>query len=433
MTARTRFRCGWLLLAWVLLAIVAATTTAGAGELSGDERRIASYVDEHQGEMLALLEQSVRIDGATENLEGVKRVGTFFRGEFEQLGFATRWIDMPPAMNRAGHLFAERTGTRGKRLLLIGHLDTVLPGGAFRREGDKLFGSGTADMKGGDVILLCALRALHSLGALDGSRLIVAFTGDEESAGQPLEISRRDLLEAGHRSDLALAFEAAIRDTATVARRGASGWTLEVTGVQAHSAGIFSAAVGDGAVFEAARILQEFREKLRAEDGLTFNPSLIVGGTDAELTGLTQGTAAGKSNVIARRAVVRGDLRFQTAAQLGRARAQMKEIIARNLPRTSATLTFTDSYPAMEPTPASEALLAQLDGVSRDLGFGPVKICDPKDRGAGDVSFVAPFLPGLDGLGARGQGAHAPGEYADAASLAELTKRTAVLIYRLTR
>ena len=407
--------------------------TLRAQALSADEQKLSTYLDAHQQELVAFLEKAVRIDSPTENLDGVRRAGALFRAEFDALGFSTRWIDMPPEMKRAGHLFAERTGTRGPRLLLIGHVDTVLPGGTFRREGDKLFGSGASDMKGGDVIMLFALRALQSIGVLDGTRMIVAFTGDEEAAGRPLDVSRRDLLEAGHRSDFALAFEGAIRDTATIARRGSSNWTLEVSGLQAHSGGIFSAAFGDGAVYEAARILQEFREKLRAEDGLTFNPALIVGGTDVELTDSTHAIAAGKSNVIARRTVVRGDLRFQSAAQLERARAQMREIATHNLPRTSATLTFGDSYPAMEPTAASEKLFAQLDRASRDLGYGPVKICDPKERGAGDISFVAPFRPGLDGLGARGEGSHAPGESADAKSLPELTKRTAVLLYRLTR
>ena len=164
----------------VILALLAgAAATTAANELSPDERRIAGYVDEHQADLLTLLEQSVRIDSATENLAGVKQAGAFYRSELEQLGFASRWIDLPPEVKRAGHLFAERAGPRGRRLLLIGHLDTVLKGGSSRREGDKLIGSGAGDMKGGDTVLLVALRALHSIGALDGTQIIVALTGDE--------------------------------------------------------------------------------------------------------------------------------------------------------------------------------------------------------------------------------------------------------------
>lgn len=416
------------------LLALAAIPFARADGLADAERRLSGYIDEHQGEMLALLEQAVRIDSATENLDGVKRAGAFYRTEFDHLGFDTKWIDLPPELKRAGHLFAERTGTQGKRLLLIGHIDTVLPGGGkYRVDGDKGYGAGAGDMKGGDTVLLMALKALASIGALDNTRIIVALTGDEESAGHPIEISRRDLIAAAKRSDLALAFENAVRDTATVARRGSSNWRLEVTGIQAHSAGIFSPALGDGAIYEAARILNTFREELRKEgEGLTFNPSVIVGGTDVTFDG-TGGTAAGKGNVIAREAIVKGDLRFSSAEQLARARAKMTAIVAQSLRRTSAKITFEDSYPAMEATPANLALLAQLNQVSHDLGFGNVEACDPNARGAGDVSFVAPYLPSMDGLGARGGGAHTPGDYADLKSMPELAKRTAILIYRLTR
>ncbi len=403
-----------------------------AADLSADERRLTGYIDEHHGEINALLEQAVRIDSATENLEGVKKVGALYRGELDQIGFATRWIDMPVELKRAGHLFASRTGTHGKRLLLIGHLDTVLPGGTWRVEGNRAYGAGAGDMKGGDTVLLVALKALASIGALDGTQITVAFTGDEESAGHPIDISRRDLIEAAKNSDYALAFENAVRDTATVARRGSSNWRLEVSGIQGHSSAIFSAAFGDGAIYEAARILNSFREQLRKEDGLTFSPAMILGGTDVEASG-NGGTASGKGNVIARTAIVKGDLRFSSPEQLARARATMTEIASHNLRRTSAKLTFEDSYPAMEATPANLALLDQLSQVSVDLGFGKVAACDPKERGAGDVSFVAPIIPSLDGLGARGGGAHTPGDFADTKSLPELAKRTAILIYRMTR
>lgn len=403
-----------------------------APPLSDDEKKLAGYIDEHATDMVSLLEQSVRIDSATEKLDGVKAVGALFREQFDQLGFTTRWVEMPPEMKRAGHLFAEHTGTKGKRILLIGHLDTVLPGGTWRREGNRAYGAGTGDMKSGDIVMIEALRALASIHALDDTQLIVAFTGDEENTGKPIATSRRDLIAAAQRSDYALAFENAVRDTATVARRGSSNWKLEVSGIQGHSSAIFSAAFGDGAIFEAARILTEFHDKLRTEPDLTFNPSVIVGGTQAELAN-EQGSAAGKGNVISAHAYVSGDLRFSSPEQLERARATMREIVARHLRRTEATITFEDSYPAMVATPENVALMGRLDEVSRALGFGPVVACDPKERGAGDVSFVAPYLPSLDGIGARGGGAHTPGEFGDLKSLPDLAKRTAVLIYRLTR
>lgn len=420
------------------LAFFFANGIAHSAPLSRDEQKLSAYADAHQEELLALLERTVKISSATEEIAGVKTVGAIFQKEFDALGFKTRWIDLPPALNRAGHLFAEHAGTHGKRLLLIGHLDTVLPGGSLRREGTKLFGSGVNDMKGGDLVVLYALKALQSIGALDGTQLIVAFTGDEESAGRPMAVARRDLIEAAGRSDLALGFETSSKEVASIARRGASFWKLEVSGSTGHSRGIFSAFSGDGAIFEAARILDQFRVQLRAFDGLTFNPALIVGGTETTFEGdgspEGRGTASAKMNVIPQKVFVRGDLRFSSQEQRAQAEARMTEIVAQHLRRTSAILTFeADAYPAMAPTDASKALLQQLDQVSRDLGRSAITATDPNERGAADISFVATIIPGIDGLGARGTGAHAPNESVETDAFPELVKRTAILIYRLTR
>ena len=408
------------------------THSSIGAELNSEEKQILAFVDTHQNDAIGLIKESVNISSATENIEGVKRSGEYFKNQFNQLGFTTQWISMPESLKRAGHLFAEHTGTQGKKLLLIGHLDTVLPGGNFRQNGDKGYGAGSNDMKGGDVILVMALRALNSIGALNNTQLIAAFTGDEEAAGHPIEISRHDLIEAAKRSDVSLAFENSVRDTVTTARRGSSSWSLKVTGIQAHSSMIFSEAIGDGAIFETARILNEFRLELRKEKGLTFNPSVIVGGTDVTLNG-PAGTASGKANVVPRATLVHGDLRFVNQEQRDRARHTMKTIVARHLRRSDASITFEDSYPAMTESPGNLALLEKINQVSQDLGQGKVVACDPNERGAGDVSFVSPIIPSLDGLGARGSGAHGPGEYVDEKSLNDLIKRTAILIYRLTR
>jgi glutamate carboxypeptidase len=425
---------GALFVATVVCVALCGAQTVSPSQLSADERRIASYVDAHIPEAVRLLEQTVNTRSATGNLEGVRRVGRIFQTEFRALGFTQKWIEMPPEMNRAGHLFAEHTGTRGKRLLLIGHLDTVLEGKPFVRDAQTGRGNGTVDMKGGDIVLLYALKALDSAGALEGTRIIVVMTGDEENVGAPVEVSRRDLIEAARRSDVALAFEAGIGDTATVARRGSSDWRLQVSAPTGHSSGIFSQGIGSGAIFEAARILNAFHEQLKGEQYLTFNPSVIVGGTDVTFdNGAERGTAAGKTNVIAQSVVVRGDLRFISEKQREAAKAKMQEIVLRSLPQTKAQITFEDNYPAMTPTPENYALLRLLDQASRDLGLGPVEAFDPGGRGAGDISFVAPYISGLDGLGARGGGSHAPEEFAELDSLSVQIKRAALLIYRLTR
>ncbi|HKO15252.1 MAG TPA: M20/M25/M40 family metallo-hydrolase, partial [Gemmatimonadaceae bacterium] len=415
----------------------ASARSAAVPPLTPDELRIRDYVRAHEADQIAFLQRIVDINSGTMNQAGVRAVGRVLGDELAALGFETRWIEMPASMQRAGHLFAERRGGRGKRVLLIGHLDTVFEGEGqrwVRIDSVTARGAGSGDMKGGDAIILYALKALNDIGALDGTNIIVAFSGDEESAGDPLSISRRDLIDAGKRSDVALAFEGGSRDNATVARRGASGWLLRASGRQAHSGGIFGQGTGYGAIFEAARILDAFRAQLDSQQYLTFSPGVIVGGTDVSYdTVHVSGSASGKLNIVPRSVVVQGDLRFISEEQKERTRARMREIVSRHLPGTGAEISFADEYPAMSPTPANYALLAVYDSVSRALGYGSVAALDPGRRGAGDVSFVAPFVAGLDGLGASGAGAHTPDERVDLRSLPMQTERAALMLYRLTR
>ncbi len=413
-----------------MLAALSATFTY-AQKISPEEQKLVDYIDAHTAEATALLEKTVNIESPTENLAGVKQVGEVFKTAFESLGFSARWINMPAEMKRAGHLLAEKNGSKGKRILLLGHIDTVLSGEKFRREGAKAFGTGSSDMKAGDMVLYFALKALRETGALKDAQIIVMLTGDEEDSGDPVEVSRGDMIAAAKRSDLALSFENGGSDIATVARRGSSDWTLEVTARTGHSSQIFKG-MGSGAIFEAARILNQFYETLRGEEYLSFNPSVISGGTEVQVT--DQGlTTRGKTNVVPARVIVRGDLRFIREEQKEAARAKMREIVAKSLPGATAKITFADGIPAMSPSEGNYNLLKQLDAVSQDLGFEKISALDPGVRGAGDVAYVTHLIPGLDGLGATGGGAHARGEYADLDTLPRQIKRAAVLIYRLTR
>lgn len=417
-----------------------ALAFAAAPSLSDEEARIVAHAQAHAEEAGHFLARLVNVNSGTMNHEGVRRVGALLRSELDALGFETRWIDMAP-VDRAGHLFGERRGNRGKRLLLIGHLDTVFeadsPFQRFDRDGDQARGPGTEDMKGGDVVVLFALKALASVGALEGTTITAAFTGDEENPGSPLDVARRDLIDAGRRSDAALEFEGLARqdgsDFATIARRGFAEWTLRVTGRAGHSSGIFKGD-GAGAIFEAARILEAFRVELAGEPHLTFSPGLILAGTDVHSEiAQHRGTAFGKSNVIPASAVVVGDLRTISEAQLQSARARMSAIAEGHLPGTSSEITFTRQYPAMAPTAGNQAILDTLNEVSRDLGLPALGILDPDLRGASDVSFVAPDVASLAGLGLPGSGAHSPEERADVAALPRQIERAALLIYRLTR
>jgi len=419
--------------------IVSQVGASERGALRTDaERVIAAYIDAHNGEALAMLERVVNINSGTQNFEGVRAVGAIFRGELDRLGFKAAWVD-GSAWQRAGHLVAEHAG-RGPKILLIGHLDTVFepdsPFQKFERIDEKTArGPGIIDMKGGDVIIVQALKALDAAGVLKDMHVTLVLTGDEEDAGRPLSMARAALVAAAKGADVALGFEDGPGDPryAVTARRGTTGWELRVKGTPAHSSQIFRDDFGPGAIFEAARILNGFREKMAGEPHLTFNPGVILGGTSVDFNRTqARGSAFGKTNVIAGQAVVSGDLRTLTNDQLERAQKTMRQVASQAMPHTQATITFDEGYPPLAPTAGNAQLLAMYDRASRDVGAGPVAAVSPDKAGAADVSFVAGDVKMiLDGLGLMGHDDHTPGETADLSTLASQTKRAAITVYRL--
>lgn len=412
---------------------------ATAQQLSPVEKKLVQTVEQQMEQTLQLLRQSVDINSGTYNITGVRAVGDLYAKELKALGFTVEWILLPDSLKRAGHLVAYRKGTKGKKLFLIGHLDTVfepdMPANPFTLLNDSTAtGQGVNDMKGGDVAIIAALKALHQYGLLDQTTITVYMTGDEENAGYPREVSRGDFISRAQQHDIALAFETASgMNTIATARRGASGWKLEVEGKQGHSSGVFGNA-GYGSIYEAARIINSFRERLSKEQYLTFNPGLIVGGSEVSYNDeAQQGQVAGKTNIISPRTYTNGDLRFLSEEQKENARTVMREIVGQSLPGTNASIRFSDGIPSMSPTEGNTKLAAQLSEVSEALGFGKVSPGNPGSRGAGDISYVAKYLDCLDGLGASGRGAHAPGETINLKEYPKLIQRTAVYLYRLTR
>ena len=420
---------------WIALLLAMAVSQIS----SGPERAIVSAVDAGDAAALALLEQSVNINSGTHNFAGVRAVGDLFRKELDGLGFKTTWVDGAP-FKRAGHLIADHPG-KGPRILLVGHLDTVFepdsPFQKFRRvDGRTATGPGIIDMKGGDVIIIAALKALKKASLLDGMSLVVVMTGDEEDAGDPQTAARAALVSAAKGAQYALGFEDGPGDPkfAVTARRGTSSWKLVVKAKTGHSSQIFRPEMGFGANYELARILDGFRRRLAGEEHLTFNPSLVLGGTAVESDEvLARGSASGKTNVIAQQAVALGDLRTLSKEQLQHARDTMKAVVSEApLAHTEATLTFDDGYPSLPPTAGNAKLLAEYDRASRDIGAGPVTAVSPDRAGAADVSFIAGQVPNIiDGIGLMGHDDHSPQETADLTTLPSQTTRAAILLYRL--
>jgi len=426
----------YLMIAVLLAAPVASHSQA----LSPAERRIVSSVDANSPAGVSLLERLVNINSGTHNFAGVRAVADALAPEFQKLGFTTRWSD-GTSWSRAGHLIAEWKGNgTGRKLLLIGHLDTVFerdsPFQRFERVGtDSARGPGIADMKGGNVVMLLALKALKDAGLLEQLQVTAVITGDEEDSGRPIATARADLTSAADLADIALGFENGPEapHVAVIARRGSTTWWLRTSGTPSHSSQVFRPEVGSGAIYEMARVLAAFHDSLSNDPPLTFNPGVMVGGTTVTFDAVqNRGTAFGKTNVVAESAYVAGDLRALTPEQLARAKATMQRLAARHYPRTNAVLTIDDGYPPFAPTDGNRRLLAILDQGSRDAGLPSVGPVDPARAGAADISFVAGRVEAaLDGLGLKGRADHTVNETADLNMLAVQAKRAAILMARL--
>lgn len=436
-----------LAIAGVISTMLAAAQTS---TMAPAEEAMVKSVDAQTPAALALLEKLVNINSGTMNLPGVIAVKDVLMPQIEALGFKTRWEPMENLVGRAGDLVAEHpcpagAGKCGRRILLIGHMDTVFePNSTFQKyaivpgtDGKVATGPGVNDMKGGLVVMLTALQAMQAAGVLQNTEIRIVLSGDEEHHGQPSSISRRDMINAAKQSDVALEFETGGiiggKEVQSISRRSIIPWKLETSGRTGHSSQVFSERMGDGAIYELARILDEFRKELK-EPGLTYNVGLVLGGSTAVMNATgTGGEANGKENIVPPVALAVGDMRTLDNDQTARVQAKMLAIVADHLPRTGATITFEEGYPAMAPTDASRALVKQLNEVNTTLGFPTMAEMDPMLRGAGDIAFVAPYIPGLVGTGVMGEGAHAEGEAVFLESIPRQAKRMALLMYRLSK
>ena len=424
----------------LIIFLLFAQTNVASQDLSKEELQLQKYINTYSDEAIQLLEKIVNINSGTLNIKGNRKVGNIFKKELDKLNFKTYWVTYGKEVERAGHLFAEMRGGKGKKIILIGHLDTVFekdhPFQTFKREGDKAYGPGVADMKSGDVSILYIMKALDHIGVLEKMNLTIVLTGDEEKLGASPAIVRKELVDAGKWADIGLGFEGTYgMNTGTVSRRSSSSWILTTTGIQGHSSQVFSDRLGYGAIFESSRILDGFRTQLSEEQYLTFNPGVIVGGTSTQFDPvLAQGSAFGKTNVVSQTVTVHGGIRTISSDQLETAIKSMKEIVSNNLPGTTANIEFKRSYPPMEPKKANYELLEKLEKINKALGYGAITPLDPSRRGAADISFVAPYVDAaLAGMGPDGHASHSSEEWLDLSSFPITSTRAAIFIYRLTR
>ena len=398
--------------------------------LSGDELTLTGWLDDKEDEMLALLERITNINSGSLNKAGVDEIADIFSSELRSLGFAISTlpgtvIEMPSCpgseynIDVADHILASKAGD-STRLLLMGHLDTVFPPTSpfqtFSRQGDIMSGPGVADMQGGLVVMLYALRALQQFDYLQDMSMTVLLNSDEEIGS----LSSRSYLEQQARiHDYGLVYESTGTNNLVRQRKGLGQARFVVSGKASHAGGAHQQ--GRSAIKELAYKIVEIEKMTDYESGVTVNVGVVSGGE--------------ARNTIAPCAEALVDLRYPEPQQGLDAAAQFDDIFATVLsyPVDGGEIT-TESWtnlhrPPKIPTPESEYLLEKTLSIGRLLG----QELGVTDSGGGtDGSLTqAAGLPTLDSLGVAGTGAHSNREQARVSSLVERAKLSAVLIRRL--
>ena len=364
-----------------------------------------TFCQQHQDEMLAMLQRMVEIESPSDDKAAVDRMGAFLAHEFERLGGQVTFFPQKEAGN---HLKAEFPGASGKPILLLGHFDTVWSMGTlakmpFRLEGGRAFGPGVYDMKAGIAMMIFALRALKEAGAAHQPITVLLDTDEEvgSTTGRPVvEATAKDC-----EAVLVLEPSQGPKGHLKTSRKGVGDITIRVHGRASHSGVDFEK--GRSAIVELARQLLEIVKFTDLSRGITVNPGVIQGGT--------------RGNVIAAEAWAEIDLRIARAvdaATLEQKFAALKPFD----PDCSIEISGGMNRPPMERTEGT----VRLFGVAREIASGIGLALDESSTGGGsDGNFTSALgVPTLDGLGALGEGAHASHE---SVVIEELPLRTAVL------
>ena len=315
-----------------------------------------------------------------------------------------------------GNLLEARFGTKSRstsqRILLLGHLDTVWPVGTLksmpcRIKDGRLWGPGVFDMKAGVAIAFTALEMLAEAGLPDSGKEIVLLLNSEEEIGSP--VSRPVTEQLACECSAVYVLEPAQGLACKTARKGTGDWRIEVEGVAAHAGVDYEK--GASAIRELARVIETVSNWTNLKRGLTVNIGTVSGGS--------------KTNVVAAHAVAEIDVRIarrQDGPRIAKLFAGLKPRDG----RCRLTVTGGINRPPMERSRGTVALYQRAHALAADLGF---TLDEAATGGASDGNFTATLgIPTLDGLGAVGEGAHAPHESVVIQHLAPRTALIAALL-----
>jgi glutamate carboxypeptidase len=374
-------------------------------------------VDARLPRFLAELETLVNVDCGSYTPEGVNRVADLVADALRAEGAEIERVHHRPddGAPQLGDLVIGRFAGEGRRILLIGHMDTVFdPGTAterpFRIDGDRALGPGVTDMKAG---LLAGLHAIEALREAGGQPAITFVANPDEEIGSPFSTEHIRRLAPGHDAVLVLECARANGDIVS-ARKGIADYHLRIVGRAAH-AGV-EPEKGRSAILEAAHQVVALHGLNGRWPTVTVNAGVIHGGT--------------RPNVVAERCELQVDLRAATADAFGAAAAEVARIAAApTVADVHTDLRRIASHPPMEKTEASGALVEDAVAIAAELGF-PLR--DAATGGASDANTTAAMgIPTIDGLGPVGGDDHSVDEWLDLTSVVPRTTLLAALIARI--
>jgi glutamate carboxypeptidase len=374
-------------------------------------RQVLDYVRGEQQGMVELLQRLALAESPSDNPAAVAPVLAMLTTELERVGLAVHRFR---GRVSAGTLFARPRPRLSERplQLLVGHCDTVWPVGTVGRmpvrvEGETLRGPGVLDMKGGLVQMLYALRTVRELGLRPSADGVVVINSDEE-IGSPdsTPLIRRLARRVVRAFILEPAFGRAGK--LKTARKASGGFTITVTGRAAH-AGI-NPEEGASAILEMSHQVQKLFALNDPARGITVNVGTIDGGL--------------RSNVVAAEVRATVDVRVRTRQDAAEIEAAIRALRPVN-PRTSIRVEGGIVQLPMEPAPRNQALWRRAQDLGRRLGL---ELDQAAVGGASDGNTTSQYTATLDGLGAVGDGAHAPHEQAQ---IPQLVERCALLVLLL--
>ena len=376
---------------------------------------LLTRLDTWREEQIDFLARLVNQDSGTDDRDDVNRVGEMLAAPLDDLGFTVTRV----TPERYGdHLVAVKPGTGPRRFLFVGHFDTVFPAGTakvrpFRVEGERAWGPGVYDMKGGLAALLFALRA-HRDGATTAwaeTGITVVFNADEER----LSPTSRALIqeEARRAHSVAILEPARPGGEYVMGRKGAGTFRLEVEGKASHAG--LQPEMGASAIWDLAQKVAELHALTDFEAGTTVNVGVIQGGS--------------RPNVVADRAHAEIDLRVWTPEDAERMIAAMKGIAGRvHVPGTRARFSGQLLFPPWPPgLPGTERLVEIMREAGREIGLDVKAI---KTGASSDGNHTSAVAPTIDGLGPQGSRAHSEEEFILLPTLLERTKMIALFLDR---